>query len=97
MLAIETTDNLTLDPNELLPIVAIPSTSPSTYPSPPVAIVAATATPLLTVISAVALPPLEVTFVNGTLVKTYPAARGVSPIPALIILRVPVAIPAVFT
>ena len=47
--------------------------------------------------SAVALPPLEVTFVNGTPVNTYPAARGVSPIPALIILRVPVAIPALFT
>ena len=97
MLAIETTDNLTLDPNELLPIVAIPNTSPPTYPSPPVAIVAATATPFCTVISAVALPPLEVTFVNGTPVNTYPAARGVSPIPALMMLRVPVAIPALFT
>ena len=49
------------------PICDTESTSPITYPVPPLFTVAAMATPSEIVMSAVAFSPLPVTFVNGTL------------------------------
>ncbi len=70
-MAIETTESRAFNPNELLPIVPIPRTSPGTYPVPPEPtikeeIVAATATPFDIVMSATASFPAAVTFVRGT-------------------------------
>jgi len=49
------------------------------------------------VILAVALRPLPVILLSLTSGNTYPPDVGVSPIPALIIFKVPVAIPALAT
>ena len=59
--------------------------------------VAPVATPFSTVILAVALAPLPVTLLNLTSGNTNPPDTGVSPIPALMIFKVPVAIPALET
>jgi hypothetical protein len=53
VLAIETTENLAFLPAVVFPSVVIPRTSPARYPVPEVLTVAATATPLEMVISAV--------------------------------------------
>ena len=64
----------------------------NTFPIPET--VAATATPLETDISAVAPLPLPVIVSSTTPPKVYPPDIGVYPIPALIILNTPVAVPA---
>ena len=91
------TDNLALDPTEEVPIVVIPKTSPTLYPIPPFTIVAAIATPLLTVIFAVAFLPFPVIVVSEVLLNVYDPEDGVYPIPELLILKLPVAIPALST
>ena len=57
-------------------------------------IVAATATPLLIVISAKALNPVPVTLVRGTPLYCNVPLDGVYPTPIVVIFKVPVAIPA---
>ena len=68
----QATDNLAFLPVGILPIVPIPKTSPILYPNPPELIVAATETPLLTVIFAVAFLPLPLIVVKFIPLKVFP-------------------------
>ena len=98
----ETRDSLRFLPRLLFPIVDIPNTSPTTYPCPPLAaecseIVAPIATPFSIKISALAFLPLLVILTSSTLLYSRVPEEGVNPIPALMIFRSPVAIPALPT
>ena len=86
-------------PNASLPIVGTDRTSPTWYPDPPALMVAAIATPFVPlcvpiVMSAVAFLPFPLKESKDTPVKVnWLPSVGVYPIPALIILRSPVAEP----
>ena len=89
--------NLKFLPTDDIPIEDTVKTSPTEYPVPPFEIVAAIAIPLFIVIFAVAFLPKLSTLLNVRLLKVKDPDDGVYPIPLLIIVRSPFAVPAVPT
>ena len=88
--------NLRFLPTDDIPIEEIVRRSPTEYPVPPFATVAATATPLDIVTLAVPFLPVPVIFDRFKLLYVTAPALGVYPIPELVIVS-PDIVPAVPT
>ena len=91
------TESCIFAPSWSAPNVSGCNTSPTWYPLPPLRIVAAIATPLLTVMLAVAFWPVPVSEVRPIPENVNWPDDGVYPLPTLVRMRLPVPIPANLT